>query len=586
MEPPDIGLENWGDELNAYLESLDDRVGTLEASPSAPMAFNFSDETDLGAATFSAEAAAESTFPAGEIRFDTEDQETATALYVSAVTNTGADARLALASAIPGTTLVLQQTQSVDQYAVAVMSANPVDHGDHFVMPIASLRLASGPLVPGLTGLAAAGVSPDVAVGPQGPPGPAGIQGPQGPQGVPGPPGDDGEQGISGAEGPVGPQGQQGALGPEGPEGQPGISVGAAAFDWSNNNVAADPGVGGIRCNTPLPSDSTEWYVSRYDKTGAIVRFTHLAVGVTYIIYESKKYNTWDRYEVTGAAIDMGEWLKVPVAFVESGPQAFNPGGNAVVQIESEAGNQAGPQGPQGPVGPQGALGPAGAHGAQGVPGEIGPPGPAGPQGPTGSSGPQGAAGIQGIQGSAGPKGDKGDKGDTGSQGPAGAAGSTTVAQSTTRVTVSNTAAETGFGDIAIPAVEVGQVYTLELWGDILNSASNYGYTFRFRQGGVAGQLLFDMAPQAISANASPRNWAGRVLLVGTSSGIDVTMTHSISATPGAPSRMVAPTSVSGVNPGVTGFNAPTTLTLTVQIATANAQANARLLGYILRRVS
>jgi hypothetical protein len=52
-----------------------------------------------------------------------------------------------------------------------------------------------------------------------------------------------------------------------------------------------------------------------------------------------------------------------------------------------------------------------------------------------------------------------------------------------------------------------------------------------------------------------------------------------------APSRMTSPTLVNGVNPAVSGFGSPTTLTLTVQIATANAAANARLLGYFLRRI-
>ena len=62
-------------------------------------------------------------------------------------------------------------------------------------------------------------------------------------------------------------------------------------------------------------------------------------------------------------------------------------------------------------------------------------------------------------------------------------------------------------------------------------------------------------------------------------------MTHGISASPSAPSRLVAPTLVNGVNPYVPGFAAATTLTLTVQMAKANANANARLLGYSLRKL-
>jgi hypothetical protein len=363
----------------------------------------------------------------------------------------------------------------------------------------------------------------------------------QGPQGAEGPPG------PQGVQGPAGPQGQQGDLGPEGPQGIQGISVGAAAFDWSNNNVAADPGVGGLRCNTPIPSNSTEWYVSRYDKSGAVIHFAHLAVGVTYLVYESKKYNTWDRYRVTGEPTDNGEWLIIPVAYVESGPQPFNPGGNAVVQVESEAGQQPGPVGPAGPQGQQGGVGPAGPPGVQGSVGPPGAQGPIGPQGPTGSL---------------------------------------ILAQTVTRATVVNTAAEAVLCDVAVTPVLTNQVYALDIWGDILNTAANYGYTFRLRQGGLTGQLVFDMAPQAISSNASPRNWSGRILLFGVDgTTTDVSMTHGI-GTASAPSRMTAPTIVNGVNPGVTGFNAATTLTLTVQMATANAGANARLLGYVLRRIS
>lgn len=33
IEPPDIGEENWGDELNAYLASLEDRIAVLELKP-------------------------------------------------------------------------------------------------------------------------------------------------------------------------------------------------------------------------------------------------------------------------------------------------------------------------------------------------------------------------------------------------------------------------------------------------------------------------------------------------------------------------------------------------------------------------
>jgi hypothetical protein len=319
-----------------------------------------------------------------------------------------------------------------------------------------------------------------------------------------------------------------------------------------------------IKCNATTPKDSTIWCVSKYDKDGALVRFTRAAVGVSWIIYKSEQYDTWDRYEITAPITDMGEWLQVPAVFVNSGPQAFAPNSNNIVLIESEAGMEAGPQGPVGPQGPQGDVGPAGQQGAQGA------PGPQGSQGATGPQGPQGVPGTQGSQGPAGPQGDT---------------GSTVIGQSTNRAAVSNTAAESVLGDIPVPAITAGSVYSLDIWGDILNTAANYGYTFRLRQGGLGGQLLFDMAPQAIAANASPRNWSGRAFLMGVNSGVaDATLTFGI-GTASVPSRMTAPTLVNGVSPSVSGFSAPTTLTLTVQIATANAGANARILGYFLRRI-
>jgi hypothetical protein len=123
------------------------------------------------------------------------------------------------------------------------------------------------------------------------------------------------------------------------------------------------------------------------------------------------------------------------------------------------------------------------------------------------------------------------------------------------------------------------------VWGDILNTQGNIAYTFRLRQGGVAGALIFDMAAQSLATNASPHNWSARILVIGvTATTVDVTMTHGLTAASAA-TRLAVPTIVNGVNPGVTGFNAATTLTVTAQLGTASANANARLLGYILRKL-
>jgi hypothetical protein len=54
--------------------------------------------------------------------------------------------------------LVLQQTNGVKQYALAVMSGDPVDMGDHYMLPVDSVLLNSNPLTPGLTGLSASGL--------------------------------------------------------------------------------------------------------------------------------------------------------------------------------------------------------------------------------------------------------------------------------------------------------------------------------------------------------------------------------------------------------------------------------------------
>ena len=680
MEPPTIGLENWGDELNAYLESLEDRVTTLEGQPNGPvMAFNFSPDPGM---TRSAE------FTPGDIRFDNEDQESATSIMVSVTTDTGANARLALASAVPGTVLVLQQSESVNQYALAVMNGPPMDMGDHFMLPITNVELASGPLLEGLIGLSAAGISealdgrpgegPPGPQGPEGPEGPTGVQGiegppgpqgepgPAGPQGIEGPPGEigpvgpQGVQGIQGAPGPSGadgapgpqgiqgPQGEQGPEGVEGPQGsagEPGAQGPAGAdglvgpqgvqgevgpmgsststfqYNYVGGQSAPPPAAGTVRSDGANAAATTKVWVHRLDRTN-VDRSAFLnaaSVGDELYAQDVDDAATYARWTVTEATVVTADYLTIGVEFVEGGGQLS---GNYTILLGIvNVGPQgpAGPPGPQGDVGPhgaegvqgpkgdtgiqgevgqqgiQGVAGPAGAAGAQGVAGTQGPqgdPGPAGATGATGGQGPQGLQGIQGVpgtQGLAGPAGAQGVAGPQGSQGPVGPQGPTgslILAQSTTRVVVVNTAAESSFGDVPVGPITAGQVYALDVWGDILNSAANYGYTFRLRRGGLAGALIFDMAAQAIASNASPRNWSGRILLFGVdATTVDVSMTHGIGAASAA-NRMTSPTLVNGVNPSVTGFNAATTLTLTVQIATANVGANARLLGYVLRRIS
>lgn len=151
---PTIGQDPWGDQLNAVLDDLRVRVVTLEGQPNgAVMAFNFAPGG----------AAARSSFSLGQVAFDTTDQIAATSLLVSTTTATGASASLALQSVVPGTVLVLQQSDDVKQYALAIVSGDPVDNGDHFATPISSLSLAALPLLAGPVGLSAAGISGSTA---------------------------------------------------------------------------------------------------------------------------------------------------------------------------------------------------------------------------------------------------------------------------------------------------------------------------------------------------------------------------------------------------------------------------------------
>lgn len=414
MQPPEPGTLNWADDLNSYLEWVEVRLASLEMMPNGPvMAYTFSSATSAPV-------------PPGEIRLDTADQAAATMLMVSITTYVGADASLALSSVKAGTVIVLQQSGDVNQYALAVMSDEPINMVDHFILPVSSFQLSDQPLVPGLIGLSAAGFSQTESArpsqGPQGVPGPQGPEGPAGPQGLQGVPGNDGQPGAVGDEGPTGPagpegpagvQGPQGGLGPEGPQGSQGLSVGAATFQWSNSNTISDPGHGVVKCNTSEPRDSTIWCASKYDLGGAVVRFTRANVGVTWLMYQREQYDTWDRYEITGQPVDMGEWLQVPAVFVDSGPRAFDPGNNEIVLLESEAGMEAGPEGPIGPQGPQGEVGPTGPSGGQGPAGVQGPQGEPGLPGATGAQGVPGVAGAQGAQGPAGPQGDIGPIGPT-----------------------------------------------------------------------------------------------------------------------------------------------------------------------------
>ena len=357
IAPPVPGQEPWGDQLNAYLASVESKVTTLEAQPNgAVMSFNFSTSVEMVVGP-------------GEIRLDSADQTAATNILVSAVSDSGANARLALSSGVPGTILVLQQSGIVNQYALAMLSADPVDMGDHFMLPISSLTLASGPLIDGLVGLSASGISQGQTERP--------AQGPEGPQGIQGPPG------VPGPQGEIGPQG------PQGETGAAGASTGAFPLEWKIATTATNPLHGYIKANNNDAAAFTEIYTSVYDKNGqALVTLNEMSTGDEIYVYEAGQLSTWNRYELT-APPDLKEdpidWAVLYVNYVGTGPLPFTPSVNKQVLLTTPIHGEPGP------------AGPAGAQGIQGVPGS---------EGPAGQQGPQGAQGIQGPQGLQGPPGE------------------------------------------------------------------------------------------------------------------------------------------------------------------------------------
>ena len=400
LSPPIVGQDPWGETLNAYLASVEERVTTLEGQPNgAVMSFTFSPETEMPMAR-----GAEPDFGVGEIRFDTEDQTAATTVMVSATTESGADARLALSSAIPGTVLVIQQSGDVAQYAMAVMNGDPMDMGDHFMLPVASVQLASNPLIHGeLVGLSGAGISGG------GEPGPEGAQGPLGPEGVQGP------------QGEPGPQGEVGPQGPQGETGAAGASTGAFHLEWKTNTDPTNPAHGYIKANTGDATTYTEIYTSVYDRNGqALVTLNEMSTDDEVFLYEAGQISTWNRYQLTAAPSlkeDPIDWAVLKVIYVDTGPRTFTPSGNTQVILTTPIHGEPGPPGPAGAQGLQGIPGPEGQTGQQG------PQGPQGIQGPVGETGTTGATGPAGATGAAGPQGPKGDTGAQGIQGPQGVQG-------------------------------------------------------------------------------------------------------------------------------------------------------------------
>ena len=133
VAPPVPGQDPWGEDLNAYLAHMDGRVANVESKPQgAVMSYDFDPgATPSSFAHAGLARAGRAGFAVGRMTLNNADQTQATAVLVSTTTNLGADSRLALSSTVPGTVLVLQQAGNASQYAMAVMSGEPVDMGDH-----------------------------------------------------------------------------------------------------------------------------------------------------------------------------------------------------------------------------------------------------------------------------------------------------------------------------------------------------------------------------------------------------------------------------------------------------------------------
>lgn len=207
--------------------------------------------------------------------------------------------------------------------------------------------------------------------------------------------GDQGIQGIQGKVGATGPQGKQGIQGNPGPQGEPGPK-GDRGLKGDKGDIGktgakgdkGDPGTGikvlGVKNSADeLPKTAADgdcYFVSG-----------HLHV------YASNKWT--DLGNVKGEKGDKGE-----------------PGADGARGERGLKGDK-GDQGEAGPTGPQGLPGKTGPTGPQGPPGERG------YIGPKGEPGPQGPKGDRGLQGAQGFKGDKGEPGERGERGPIGPKG-------------------------------------------------------------------------------------------------------------------------------------------------------------------
>ena len=155
-----------------------------------------------------------------------------------------------------------------------------------------------------------------------------------------GPQGEKGDQGDVGPPGPVGPAGPAstvpGPPGPQGEQGPPGIAAGASvtgSWDWQ---IAAQTGAvlaNKVGVNHDNPSLATAIHIaSRANggiEYGAVLRGLH--AGDAVAIWDVADNTRWGRWNVTGTAVDNGDWFQIPV--VAQAGMGGEPANNADVQV-------------------------------------------------------------------------------------------------------------------------------------------------------------------------------------------------------------------------------------------------------------
>lgn len=113
-----------------------------------------------------------------------------------------------------------------------------------------------------------------------------------------------------------------------------GPTFGSARYRWKVGTANQDPGHGFLTSNTADTSLATAYYMSAYDVDGRIVRVHRLHQDDEFDIYEADQFDTWNRYRLTGdPELVAREWYRIPVTFIETGPDPFTPSNNGPIEV-------------------------------------------------------------------------------------------------------------------------------------------------------------------------------------------------------------------------------------------------------------